>query len=516
MRSTKRYNDPLMRDLPPTPTPETERIPEAISTHTKPHPLLRHKKFAPIALIGVILLIITLVVALVSRYSYNSGSLIGQPYDDREPTPTPTPTPEPGLTVLLMGRGGAGHEGGALADTILIARILETQKRVVLISIPRDLWVQIPYDGASGVNGKINSSYAIGIDSKNYGNKIEKYSGQYGGGTLTKDVIQKVTGLTVDKYVTIDFSGFEKAIDSIGGIEVNVERAFTDYEYPIAGRETLDCSTYASGSGTLEVSESDLIATGKLDINTLKGLPREYPCRYEMLHFDTGKQQLDGKTALKYVRSRHSSEDGNDFARSKRQRLVLEAVTDKLFSLGAVTKIPTFFSTLRAHIDTDLSTPDLLGLVPKAQTYREYPITNLALSTDNYLGQGYTADRQFALTPLAGEGQFDAIANWIAANVNPSVPLRYPIIEISANWKNSSAAATLKEVLTKEGYPAKLGPLVMKNATTSATILLQTDKFDPKIIQQIKELSGVSDMYMTTITPSATEPVTSDIRILLP
>jgi polyisoprenyl-teichoic acid--peptidoglycan teichoic acid transferase len=511
-----RYNDPLMRELPKKPLPEIDEFAQAIATQKKPHPLLRHKRFAPIAIIGVALLVITLIVAIASRYSYSPGSLIGQPPNNGQPTPTPTPLPEPGLTVLLMGRGGAGHEGGALADTILVARILETQKRVVLISIPRDLWVQIPYDGGNGVAGKINSSYAIGIDSKNYGNKIEKYTGQYGGGTLAKDVIQKVTGLTVDKYVTIDFSGFEKAIDSISGIEVNVERAFTDYEYPIAGRETLDCTTYASGSGTLEVSESDLIATGKLDANALKGLPKEFPCRYEMLHFAAGKQSLDGKTALKYVRSRHSAEDGNDFARSRRQRLVLEAVTDKLFSLGAVTKIPTFFSTLRAHIDTDLSTTDLLGLVPKAQTYREYPVTNLTLSTDNYLGQGYTADRQFALTPLAGEGKFDAIANWIASQTNPSVVLQYPIIEISANWKNSSAAATLKEILNKEGYPAKLGPLVMKNATTSATLLLQSDNFDPQIIQKIKALSQVGEMFVTTALPPATEPTTSDIRILLP
>ncbi len=503
------------------PPPETHQtIEQAIAAHTpqpKILPIHKRKKLVPFAIAGVILLAIALIIAIFSRFSYSPSSLIGQPpVDPTKTTPTPTPTPEPGLTVLLMGRGGAGHEGGALADTILVARILETQKKVVIISIPRDLWVNIPYDGASGVNGKINSAYAIGIDTHNYANKVEKYTGQYGGGTLAKDVIQKVTGLTVDKYVTIDFSGFEQAVDSIGGVDLTVEKAFTDYEYPIAGRETLDCTTYASGSATLETSESDLIATGKLETSKLIGLPKDYPCRYELLHFDAGKQHLDGKTALKFVRSRHSSEDGNDFARSRRQRQVLEAVTDKLFSLGAVTKIPSFFSTLRSHIDSDLSASDLVGWIPKAQTIRGYPVTNLALSTDNYLGQGYTADRQFALTPLAGEGKFDAIQNWVQSSINPSVPLKYPVIEISANWKNSSAAAVLKETLNQAGYPAKLGPLVMKNATTSATLILQSDHFDPEIIKKIQELCHIGSGYMSTALPSAKQVFSSDIRILLP
>ncbi|MEP7166399.1 MAG: LCP family protein [Candidatus Woesebacteria bacterium] len=503
---------------PPIPI-DSDPFAQAMAAHTQanhqsvPPP----KKFMPFAIIGVIVLAIALIVAIASRFSYSSGSLIGQPNGNgAQATLAPTPTPEPGLTMLLMGRGGAGHEGGALADTILVARILETQKKVVLISIPRDLWVKIPYNGGDGVTGKINSAYAIGIDTHNYVDKIEKYNGTNGGGTLAKDVIEQVTGLKVDKYVTIDFSGFEQAVDSIGGVDLTVDRAFTDYEYPIAGRETLDCTTYASGSSTLETSESDLIATGKLDQSLLKGLPKDYPCRYELLHFDTGKQHLDGKLALKYVRSRHSSEDGNDFARSRRQRLLIEAVTDKLFSLGAVTKIPSFFATLRSHIDTDLSATDIVGQLPKAQEIRGYEVVNLALSTDNYLGQGYTADKQFALTPLAGDGKFDAIRNWIASTINPSIPLQYPVIEISANWTNSGAATTLKDTLNQAGYPAKLGPLVMKNATTSATLILQSTHFDPEITKKIKELSGVKDNFLTTSSPAAKQVITADIRILLP
>ncbi len=434
----------------------------------------------------------------------------------QSPTPTPTPAPEPGLTVLLMGRGGAGHDGGALADTIVLARILETQKRIILLSLPRDLWVNIPYKGTDGVMGKINGSYAIGVDTRNYTDKAEQYTGPYGGGTLAKDVVSTVTGLPIDKYITVDFSGFEQAVDTLGGIDVSVDRAFTDYEYPISGRESLDCTTYqsqASPSGVL--SEADLISQGKLDVNTLPELPKQYPCRYELLQFKTGKQRMDGKTALKYVRSRHSAEDGNDFSRSRRQKLALQAVSDKLFSIGAVTKIPSFFTTLRSHIDTDLSTADIVGLLPKAQEYRGYTITSLTLSTDNYLGQGYTKDLQFQLFPLTGVANYDPIKQWISRTINSAEKNKYPVIEIQGNWKNASASASLKETLIQAGFPTRAGQLVMQNATTSATLILHSESIDTETLKKVKEIAQVQDSF-TVVKSASGSAVTSDIKILLP
>lgn len=484
-------------------------------------------------LIGVCTFLLSFLTVLVLWFKVPATrNLIGQggPLPTAQgPTPAPTPTPEPGYTIALMGRGGAGHDGGALTDTILIARLLDTQKKAVLISIPRDLWVQIPYDGSAGTKSKINAAYAIGIDSKNYKGKLEKYTGTTGGGALSKDVLESVTGLTIDKYITIDFSGFEQAIDNIGGIDLSVERAFVDYEYPIAGREDWDCAVQPTAKlddkGQLApdqspmpnaISEADLIAAGKLDGNILPDLPKQYPCRYELLDIAAGSQHMDGKRALKYVRSRHSAQDGNDFARSKRQRLVLEAVMEKLFSLNAFAKIPTFLSTLRSHVDTDFSTADILGLIPKASTVRTYPITNLALSTDNYLTQGYTADRQFALTPITGEGNYTAVKDWVATAIIPDRKLKYPTIEVTSFWKNSTASATLVNQLIAAGYPAKVGTLVMKNATTSATLIYSNSSIDPMALKTIQTSSQVLDSYLQFASPSAKFQPRSDITILLP
>lgn len=452
----------------------------------------------------------------------NQAPLFSQPVGQgtKTITVTPSPTPEPGLTVLLMGRGGAGHDGGALADTIVLARILESQKRIVLLSLPRDLWVNVPYNNADGIMGKINSAYAIGIDSRKFKDKSDEYTGVNGGGKLAGEVVSKVTGLTIDKYVTVDFSGFESAVNSIGGVDLTVDKAFTDYEYPIAGREDVDCTTYTpvavpNPDATQPNSEADLIAAGKLDANLLSDLPKEFPCRYELVHFDSGKQHMNGTVALKYVRSRHSNEDGNDFSRSRRQKIMLEAVADRLFSINAVTKIPTFFSTLRSHLDTDLSTGDIIGLLPKAQEYRGYKITNLTLSTDNYLGQGYTADGQFELFPLTGVGAYDPIKQWVARTIDPKLLNTTPLIEVDGNWRNSSASATLKDMLNAQGLPAKAGQLIMKNATTSATLIIQSANIDPKVVSKIKETANIKDEYvMSKIASSSSQSI--DLKILLP
>ncbi|PWU24167.1 hypothetical protein C5B42_00515 [Candidatus Cerribacteria bacterium 'Amazon FNV 2010 28 9'] len=455
-------------------------------------------------------------------------------HTDRTPTPTPTPqpTPNPGFTVLLMGDGGIGHDGGALTDTMLLVRIVDATKTILMLSIPRDLWVNIPYDGGEGVNGKINSAYAIGIDAHNYKNKLSQYTGASGGGALAKDVVTAVTGLPIDRYLTIDFSGFEQAIDTIGGVDINVTTAFTDYEYPIAGREDLDCRTYtpnapfpsaspSDGQSPLvaqeqsEISLADLIAQGKLDASTLTDLPAQFPCRYELLHFDAGLQHMDGATALKFVRSRHSAQQGNDFYRGSRQRQLIEAVATKLFSLGEVSKIPQFIATVRSHIDTDVRATDILSFLPRARDLHSYTIVQTALTTDNYLNQGYTSGGQFELVPTLGEGQYTAIHNWIGSLITPSISLQYPIIEVDSTNPKASASASLVSSLEGLGFPTKVLSSSSKQATTSATLLIQNSHIDSSVLEKIEQLGGITPSFMEKNIKSSLIPI-SDLKILLP
>src|SRR5690606_11303223 len=115
-----------------------------------------------------------------------------------------------------------------------------------------------------------------------------------------------VTGEPVHYAMVMDFSGFKEVIDTLGGVEVDVEHSFTDTEYPIAGRENDLCD----------------------------GDP-EYRCRYETIEFKQGRQYMDGETALKFVRSRHAEGDeGNDFARSACQQRVISAIREKVLTTG--------------------------------------------------------------------------------------------------------------------------------------------------------------------------------------
>src|SRR3989344_2422367 len=133
---------------------------------------------------------------------------------------TPEPTIEPvngdgSYNAVLLGSGGGGHSGGGLTDSIIIVSVSPVDKKAVMISIPRDLWTPGNY--------KINATVSnIGVEN-------------------LKGTLANVTGLKIDKYVSVDFSGIVKIVDTLGGIEVDVPKAFSDNFYPVAGLENEIC-----------------------------------------------------------------------------------------------------------------------------------------------------------------------------------------------------------------------------------------------------------------------------------
>jgi hypothetical protein len=295
--------------------------------------------------------------------------------------------------------------------------------------------------------------------------------------------------------MVIDFSGFEQAIDLLGGVEISVERPFTDYEYPIPGRENADCSQPQERTELTPTSVQELITEGKVSNEQLPKLVQEYPCRYEALQFTAGSQLMDGRTALKYVRSRHSAEEGSDFARSRRQRLLLEAVVERLFSLGQITKLPQFLQTLRAHVDTDLGAGDFAYLLPKAQELRQLPISTLPLSTKNYLWQGYSTDRQFILQPAAGIGEYAAIQDWLRSHLLKDALLNYPTIEVRASRLRKEIADELKQQLEAKKYPVFITTSTI--ATSSATLTVLNPRLDESTIESLQSSATVSAEYVT-------------------
>jgi LCP family protein required for cell wall assembly len=237
------------------------------------------------------------------------------------------------VNILLLGIPGGAHDGADLTDTILVLSFHEKNHTLSMISLPRDIW-------SDTLKDKVNSAYHYGEMKK-----------KGGGLVLAKAVVSDMVGLPIQFALVLDFSGFRKVIDLVGGIEVTVPKAFTDSEFPIPGKENDACD----------------------------GDP-EYRCRYEPLHFDAGTQVMNGDRALKYVRSRHAEgNEGSDFARGRRQQEVLLALKDKLLSkeiylnLGELEKLSAAFDEAT---DTDMNIGELLTVgklflnTPKEQTGR--------------------------------------------------------------------------------------------------------------------------------------------------
>lgn len=232
-----------------------------------------------------------------------------------------------------------GDAYGGLTDTIIVASVDKVTHQAVLLSLPRDLWITIPGWGeVKTQQGKINSTYTLG--------NIYNYPG--GGLQLIKNVIESRLNLPIHYALRIDFEGFRKAIDTVGGVTINVEHSFDDYEYPLPGKENADCppTKIISPEGT----PSAVIS---------------YDCRFEHLHFEKGTQQMNGETALKFARSRKGTNgEGSDFARAKRQQKVMEALKDKAMSTSTLTnplKMAGLVGSFGGSVETDLP----FALLPK-------------------------------------------------------------------------------------------------------------------------------------------------------
>lgn len=259
------------------------------------------------------------------------------------------------INLLLLGTAGGEHEGPDLTDTIIFLALDPEKNEVVLTSIPRDLYL-------GDLKGKINTAYILGSEKRKGGGLI-----------LARAAVSKITGQPVDYALKIDFAGFTRAVDLVGGIDIDVENAFDDFEYPIASRENDAC-----GKSQEEVQS----------LATSSAKPRElFPCRFERLHFDAGPQKMNGETALKFVRSRNAEGDeGTDFARSRRQQKVMVAFKNKLLTAETFLnplKIISLYKILAANIDSDIQMSKLDDFIRLAQKMKEAKIKNTAL--ENFL-----------------------------------------------------------------------------------------------------------------------------------
>lgn len=352
-----------------------------------------------------------LIIIIVSFGIYRLKSIIvvpnlpaGLSSEEEAPTkagPTPTPDPDREFSILLLGYGGAGHDGGALTDSIVLANVRPHDQKVSLISIPRDLWVELPIGTSEPTFSKLNAAYSVGNDDRKYPLKPVEFTGLAGGGQMVKSIVAQIIGKPVDYFIAMDFAGFTKVVDQLGGIDINLTRPFEDKFYPIDIGTTDTC-----GKSPEEIMALSATMSGdKLD--------QQFTCRYEDLKFGIGTTHLDGITALKFARSRHSEFDGGDFNRSNRQRQVILAVRNKVISLNFFSKIIPILHTLSIHVRTDMPISKIEELLGRAIEFSKYPVTSVSLNDKNVLKQGYSSNRQSILMPTAGPNSYQEIIKYV-------------------------------------------------------------------------------------------------------
>jgi polyisoprenyl-teichoic acid--peptidoglycan teichoic acid transferase len=235
-----------------------------------------------------------------------------------QPTPAivetpavPIDAPETLIYLLL----GADTQGGTFfrTDTILVAAVRPWDGQVSLISFPRDLWVNIPTVGLQ----RINTAYLYG-----------QQTGYPGGGPgLLKDTLRDNFGLEIQQTALVDFDGFRRVVDTLGGIEIPIACPYTDWR---------------------------LISP---ELNP------HYRANWDLYTTGPGLVQMDGDLSLWYARSRQKS---NDFDRGRRQQEVLRALFKQTVQFNTLASLPQLYADLSESVQTDVGLKDVISLAPLA------------------------------------------------------------------------------------------------------------------------------------------------------
>jgi LCP family protein required for cell wall assembly len=249
-------------------------------------------------------------------------ALPGTPTETITPSPTPTLTPTPLFTptplptvassadvvnILLVGLDSKRNLRAQNTDVIIVASVNKNTKLVSMLSIPRDLWVYIPTYGWNRINVAHRKGYELG------------YPGA--GPALLMRTIEVNMGLPIDHWIRVDFQGFTRVVDELGGVEM-----------------TVACPV------------------------NLRYRPPDSEEEEEMI-LEPGVYHMDGATALRYVRTRRGT---SDFDRAGRQHQFLKAMWDQLKAPDLILKIPNLWSALTDSYETDLTLGDVLSLAPIA------------------------------------------------------------------------------------------------------------------------------------------------------
>ena len=344
------------------------------------------------------------------------------------------------FSILLLGYAGSNYAGTYLTDTMIVMHFDSKKKQALMISLPRDLWLKLPTKSGADFHAKANTIYETELFPNTFPDLDTKIAGSISDAELTKYILSQITGLEIDNYITIDFASFTKAVDIIGGVDINVLKTFTDEKYPSEGKENDLCGKEedfkkiepylngidATGSAEKEKLLQEQPALEEFLRNATESPHLAFPCRYERIHFASGQQHMDGATALKFSRSRQSLQDGGDFARARRQQQLLEAVKEKVFSVGFIAKLPALLDEMEKYVKTDIAPDQIQRFLKEASSAKEYSLTSLVLSDQNVLKATRSENGQFILIPDKGMDDWIPVQRFIKNTIDGSTPTPTP------------------------------------------------------------------------------------------
>lgn len=375
------------------------------------------------------------------------------------------------VNILVLGVGGAGHDGPQLSDTIILASYRPSDQKVSMLSLPRDLAVEIPGHGVQ----KINHANAYG-EADNPGN----------GGDLASEVVSEVLGEPIHYWVRIDFSAFEKVVDILGGLSIHVDQSFVDEQYP--------------------------------DNNF----------GYQTIVFEQGVELMDGERALQFARSRHGSHgEGSDFARARRQQKILTALRKKIITpatLSNPAKLTQLFNTLTSHVDTNLNLIEIVEFAKKGKDVATDEIVThvLSVGSDQFL-QELSNDYGYFLVPKAGDysdiqhfvdNMFDEIPapppRPIVADVSAFRDAR--IVVLNGTWEPGLAAIVKKKLSEVDVSVKRIGNTRVRDVEVSTVYQL---KVNEKVDAALSRFVPILPMNIEQQAPPFTLEDEADIVVVI-
>lgn len=377
------------------------------------------------------------------------------------------------VNIALLGIGGGAHAGGDLSDTIMVASLDVKTKDVAVVSVPRDLYVKIPGYGSD----KINTAHAYG----------EKYKYKGGGGALAKKTLEDNLGVPIHYYARINFDGFKKAIDVVGGVDITNKNTLIDTEYPC------DNNQYRS-------------------------------CGYKLT---PGTYHMNGTQALKYARCRKGT-CGDDYGRAARQQEVLVALRKKAMSLGTLSnpaKIASLIDVVGNNFKTDLNLNEIKTLVTIGKDVDASKVINKVLTNNPNDGttplvQNGNIGEASVVIPTAGVGNFTAIKAFMRSLfVDNYIKTENAKVEIQNGTSRAGLAAATAAQLKGYAYNIVNVTSADKATYTKSVIYDYTNGKKPSTVKYLENRFKVKAVKATapaaTTNADGTTSVVPDIRIII-